>query len=92
VPFFITTYAYTGDTDARLEARPVHRAFLAGLGDTLVASGPTDDGGAVLVLDTNSAAEAEALLDDDPYRVGGFIGSRQVVGWDVVLGRWATKA
>ena len=92
MPFFITTYAYTGDADARLAVRPVHRKFLAGLGDSLVASGPTDDGGAVLVLDAGSAEEAAALLDDDPYRAGGFIGSRSVVGWDVVLGRWATKA
>jgi uncharacterized protein len=90
VPHFLVTYRYTGDDDARLALRPTHRAFLAEQ-DSLVASGPTDDGGALLLFEADSAADIETLLDDDPYAKSGFVGSRSVVGWDIVLGRWADR-
>ena len=90
MPYFLVSYRYTGDVDARMRVRPAHREFLAQQ-DSLLASGPTDDDGAVLVFEAGSAAEVESLLDDDPIAQLGFVGSRSVVGWDVVLGRWATK-
>jgi uncharacterized protein YciI len=89
VPYFIASYEYTGDADAQQVIRPQHREFLKGLGSTLVASGPTDANGAFLIFDAASADEVTALLDDDPFRHGGFIGQRRVVGWTPVLGRLA---
>lgn len=88
MPFFIASYEYTGDIDARMLVRPRHREFLSGLGSTLVASGPTDADGAILIFDAATADEVEALLDADPFMLEGFIGERRVVGWTPVLGRW----
>lgn len=88
MPFFIASYRYTGDTDARLLRRPQHREFLKALGPTLVASGPTDDEGAFLIFDAASADAVAALLDGDPFRQEGFVGERRVVGWTPVLGHW----
>ena len=88
MPYFIASYAYTGDTDAQQVARPRHREFLKGLGATLVASGPTDAQGAFLIFDAASAADVAALLDADPFQLEGFIGERRIVGWTPVLGRW----
>jgi uncharacterized protein len=88
VPFFIASYEYIGDDDARQAVRPRHREFLAGLGATLVASGPTDATGAILIFEAGSADEVTQLLDADPFKVEGFIGERRVVGWTPVLGRW----
>ncbi|MFP5346680.1 MAG: YciI family protein [Actinomycetes bacterium] len=88
MPYFLVSYRYTGDVDARMRVRPAHREFLAQQ-QNLLASGPTDDGGAVLVLEAACSEEVETLLDDDPIARHGFVGTRSVVAWDVVLGRWA---
>ena len=87
MPHFVATYAYTDDTAARDAVRPEHRQYLAGLGDRLVLSGPTDANGAVLVFDADSAAAVEELLDADPFAREGLVASRAVVGWTPVLGR-----
>ncbi|WP_432483042.1 YciI family protein [Kineococcus esterisolvens] len=89
MPYFVATYAYTPDTTARDEVRPVHREWLAGLGERLVLSGPTDADGAVLVFEADDAAAVEALLDEDPFTTGGIVAERRVVGWNPVLGRLA---
>lgn len=88
VPYFIASYEYTDDAEARLLARPRHREFLSELGSTLVVSGPTDADGATLIFEAASAAEVAALLDADPFKLEGFIRARRVVGWTPVLGRW----
>ena len=88
MPFFIASYEYTDDVDARMAIRPQHREFLAGLSPTLVASGPTDADGAILIFDADSAAAVETLLDPDPFQGAGFIKQRRVVGWTPVLGHW----
>ena len=87
MPFFVATYEYTADLDARLAVRPRHREFLRGL-SPLVASGPTDADGAVLIFDADSAEAVTALLDADPFQVEGFIRERKVVGWTPVMGHW----
>jgi hypothetical protein len=86
VPLFVATYTYVDDAAALDAARPEHRAFLGGL-DELVLSGPTDAGGAVLVLEAGDAAAVERILDADPFRTAGLIAARAVTGWTVVLGR-----
>ncbi len=88
MPFFVASYEYTEDVDARLLARPRHREFLRGLSPTLVASGPTDAEGAILIFDATSAEEVATLLDADPFQREGFIRERRVVGWTPALGHW----
>lgn len=85
--FFAVTYAYTDDTAARDELRPVHREFLAAQ-KSLRLSGPTDDDGALLVLEADSATDVTALLDADPFATAGLVARRTVVGWNPVLGPW----
>jgi uncharacterized protein YciI len=89
VPLFLVRYQYTDDAEAQALVRPAHRAWLSGLGSTLVGSGPTADNGAALVFEMDSADDVQALLKADPYADAGFIADRQVVEWTVVLGRWA---
>jgi uncharacterized protein YciI len=89
VPYFLDTYDYTDDLDGRLAARPLHREYLSGLGDRLVASGPTFENGALLVFEVDSAADVEAILEKDPFATGGFVADRRIIPWDIVLGRWA---
>ncbi len=86
MPHFVATYAYTQDAEGRAGLRPTHREYLASL-PQLVASGPTDAGGAVLVFEAGSAAEVEDLLAADPFVQQGFVATRSVVGWEVVAGR-----
>ncbi|MEX0426205.1 YciI family protein [Nocardioides sp. DS6] len=78
------TYAYNDDTATQGEVRPKHREFLRSQ-PHLLLSGPTDDGGALLVFE-GDVAGIEALLDQDPFKAAGVIASRTVVTWDVVLG------
>lgn len=88
MPVFVATYAYDPAASARLdEVRPAHREWLA-TQPGLLASGPTDAGGAVLVWEGASAAEVEAILDQDPFHPAGVVAERTVVGWDIVRGRW----
>jgi hypothetical protein len=88
VPHFVATYRYAPGSEERRDAvRPEHRAYLAGL-DALVLSGPTDDGGAVLVFEAGSAEEVHGLLDADPFTTAGdVVAERSVVGWTIALGR-----
>ena len=89
MPLFLVRYQYTDDAEAQALVRPAHRAWLSGLGSTLVGSGPTADNGAALVFELDSADDVLALLKADPYADAGFIADRQVVEWTLVLGRWA---
>lgn len=87
MPLFVATYEYTDDASAQQLVRPRHREFLRELGSTLVASGPTDADGAVLIFEAASAEAVTGLLDADPFQLEGFIRERRVVGWTPVLGR-----
>ncbi len=89
MPVFVATYAYSDDAAARDATRPAHRAWLREQ-PSVLASGPTDADGAVLVFEGASAAEVETLLDLDPFALhGGIVAERRVVGWSVVTGRLA---
>ncbi len=87
MPIFCATYAYTDDTATLDRVRPAHREWLADQ-PQLLASGPTDAGGAILVWEAASAVEVERILDADPFTEAGVIAERRVVGWTVVRGRW----
>ncbi|PXY36632.1 YciI family protein [Prauserella flavalba] len=85
---FAVNYTYGAGTEsARDRCRPEHKDFLAGLHDTgrLRVSGPVD-GGALLILEGESADEVASVLDGDPFRREGLIAERTVREWTIFFG------
>ena len=66
-----------GDDRAKVkEFHPAHREYLRQFLENgqLRAAGPfADDAGALWVLDTENAGQAEEIVRDDPYRAAGVI-------------------
>ncbi len=82
-----------GAGQLRLDVRPVHLDFLHANADKVVFGGPimTEDGsrmvGTILTVEAESAAEAEAFLENDPFaKAGLFESDVQVVPW-----KWGFK-
>ena len=85
---FAALINYTTDAATISATRPAHREYLKKLldSDRLVISGPfTDDTGGILVYEANSAAEAEALIRDDPFTRAGVFISWKLHEWRVVM-------
>ena len=89
---FAVTYAYSAATSARRdEHRPRHVAFLQEQFDhgRLVKSGPFgpgEDPGALLIIQADSKADAEALMDRDPFFRHGLVEHRSIRQWNIVFG------
>ncbi|WP_127090708.1 YciI family protein [Aquabacter cavernae] len=75
----------------RAEARPAHLEFLNANADKVAIGGPlvTEDGsrmiGSMLVVEAQSAAEAKALLENDPFAKAGLFESVEVLPWKWVF-------
>jgi uncharacterized protein YciI len=85
---FAALIEFTQNEELRLQTRPVHREYLRGLLDVgkLAISGPwADDTGALIIYDAEDMAEAERILDGDPYRRAGVIANATLKEWWVVL-------
>ena len=85
---FVALIEFTEDEERRLETRPVHRDYLRSLLDAgkLAMSGPwADDTGALIIYDAETMAEAERILDGDPYRSAGVIANATLREWRVVM-------
>jgi uncharacterized protein YciI len=85
---FAVLIEFTEDEELRLQTRPVHREYLRSLLDAgkLSMSGPwADDTGALIVYEAENMAEAERILDSDPYRSAGVIANATLKEWKVVL-------
>ena len=85
---FVALIEFTEDEELRLQTRPVHREYLRSLLDAgkLAMSGPwADDTGALIIYDADNMAEAENILDGDPYRSAGVIANATLKEWRVVL-------
>ncbi|AXK46827.1 YciI family protein [Brachybacterium saurashtrense] len=86
---FAVHYTYVDDAERLATFRPEHRAHLAELHreGTLLLSGPLDDGStALLVLVADSAEDALARLDGDPFTRERVIVERTAQEWTVVIG------
>jgi uncharacterized protein len=89
---FAVTYAYATNSSAgRDEHRPRHVEFLQELFDegTLVKSGPfgpEEDPGALLIIEADSKADAEALMNQDPFYLNGLVEQRSIRQWNVFFG------
>ena len=93
MPVFVVTYLYSATAEQLNEIRPIHRQWLAGLLEAgqLLASGPMiDNPEALLVFRSDSASELAMLLDNDPFDIAGFIGSRSIQQWNPVFGPFST--
>jgi uncharacterized protein YciI len=57
----------------------------------LLASGPmVDTPEALLIFRSESAEELATLLDNDPFDIAGFIGSRSIQIWNPVFGPFSS--
>jgi uncharacterized protein YciI len=93
MPVFAVSYLYSATSDQLNEIRPIHREWLAGLLESgqLLASGPmVDNPEALLIAVADSASDLSQLLDNDPFDIAGFIGSRSVQQWNPVLGPFSS--
>ncbi|MDQ3547780.1 MAG: YciI family protein [Chloroflexota bacterium] len=84
---FATVFRY-GNEDRIAEARPRHREYLASLKEQgkLFASGPfEDDSGALIIYEADSVADAEALIESDPFREAGVFQSWEMKPWRQVF-------
>jgi uncharacterized protein YciI len=86
---FAVTYIYAASPEQLNEIRPIHRQWLGTLLEKgqLLASGPMiDNPEALLIFNSESATELASLLDNDPFDIAGFIGSRSIQQWNPVFG------
>jgi uncharacterized protein YciI len=79
---------YLQDNAKVAELRPLHRQYLTVLKarGKLAACGPfTDDGGALIIYEADSRAEAEQLLQADPFHRNGIFLHYQLRPWNAVM-------
>ncbi len=85
---FAAIIEYLQDKEKIAAVRPTHRQYLASLKakGQLAASGPfTDDSGALIVYEAESAAEAERLLQGDPFHANGIFLKWVLRPWNPVI-------
>ncbi len=85
---FAAVIEYVQDKDKIQTLRPVHRQYLAQLRESgqLAASGPfTDDWGALIIYEAASAADAEKLLQGDPFHHNGIFVRWVMRPWNPVI-------
>ncbi|CAM4317580.1 hypothetical protein CKJ81_00515 [Corynebacterium hadale] len=95
--YFAFTYTYGEDTALVDATRPAHREFIASqlsLG-RIVGSGPYAGGEQALIIlqlpDTATVADAEEIMDADPYTEKSALASREVHEWNPVSNIFAGK-
>ena len=84
---FATVFHY-GNHDRIAEVRPTHREYLTALKEQgkLFASGPfEDDSGALIIYEAETMADAEALIEGDPFREAGVFQSWEIKPWRQVF-------
>lgn len=87
MPYVIQTQDKPGSANVRAEARPAHLEYLVKHQNLLLAAGALieDDGtggsGGVLIVDTDSRAEAEKFINEDPFTTAGLFQKVTVTRW-----------
>ena len=85
---FAVLATYTADKPKIAEVRPLHRKYLTEVHakGKLAISGPfVGDGGGLMVYETDSQEECEALLKSDPFVTNGVITSWIIYPWNPVF-------
>lgn len=88
---FAVHYDYIDDAERVQAVRPEHREFLRERRreGTLALAGALGEGGrpgALLIVHADSADDALAVLDEDPFRREGIITGRRAREWNVAIG------
>ena len=86
--YFAVVTTYQVEPAPRLEARPRHRAYLAGLRQkgVVVLAGPWADGsGGLVIYAVADRAELALILTKDPYVVAGVIERFDIREWTAVI-------
>ncbi|GAB3941306.1 YciI family protein [Corynebacterium tapiri] len=91
--YFSCVYRYPDGDENIVRLRPVHREFLASLKEDgkLIASGPLTGGDALIVLQLPgeaTVADAEQLMDQDPFTQEGVLHGREIRPWNPVINVW----
>ena len=94
--YFAVTYTYRPDSEEIINLRPTHREFISGLKDEgqSLGSGPFTDGegGALIIIeleDGSTLADAENLMNNDPFHSGGALENRSIRIWNPVINIFA---
>jgi uncharacterized protein len=87
MPYVIETYDKPDHQHLRQATRTEHLAYLAENKNKLLACGAKlsddggDGGGSLYIVDTEDRAEAEALIDGDPFTKVGLFERRTITRW-----------
>ena len=88
--YYAVEYVYNPSmTETMDEVRPTHRAYLSGLIEQgiNVASGPLagEVPGALILINAESQADVEQILNQDPFYVAEVIQARLIREWNPVI-------
>ena len=84
---FALLFGYS-DPDLRSRVRPAHLDYIGALHERgeVVSAGPFEDGsGALIIYEAADEAQAQALVDADPYAVEGVLDAPRLRAWNVVF-------
>lgn len=90
---FICTDKTQGGLELRKANRRDHLDYLKTLGDKMVLAGPfmNNDGsqptGSLVVVETDTLAEAQTIADNDPYARAGVFSSVEIRPWNWLFGK-----
>lgn len=85
---FVNHASYIADQKKIADLRPQHRDYLSDLmkQGKIVAAGPYADGsGTLIVYELADQAEAQAIVDADPFTTGGVFVSCELKPWKIVF-------
>jgi uncharacterized protein YciI len=85
---YAAVIVYTPDKARIQAARPAHREYLMGKkaeGKVALGGPLQDDVGGIIVYATDSAAEAETLIREDPFNKQGVFVSWEIKPWNLIL-------
>lgn len=91
MPYLIRAIDKPGMAATRAAVRDEHLRYLEPHTSRLLAGGAllADDGstvlGSLIIIDTDERAEAQALIDDDPFNRSGIFDSVEIVRWRKVI-------
>jgi len=80
--YYAVEYVYNPSmTETMDEVRPTHRAFLSGL----LEQGINIASGALILINAESQADVERILNEDPFYVAEVIQARLIREWNPVI-------
>lgn len=93
--YYAVIYTYGSDSELVDATRPAHREFIShqlSMG-RILGSGPFVQGGQALIIvqlpPTSTVADAEAIMDEDPYALKNALAKREIAEWNPVANIFA---